>query len=215
MGWVSTVGAALATQFASVQPIDLIGKTMGGFAIVAYIGLALGSMSSNIYSGSLAALTFDVPLKRWASALLIGGVSIVISLCLASETKAVDFLQNFLLFLVYWVMPWFGIQLVEFYVNGRNRVDDVLDFYRPRGAMGGIRWAGLGSFLVGIAVSIPFMASALYTGPIGHALKGADLSYFVSAIVAGGLYFICTARGRRGTAVPTAGESIIVDGRSQ
>lgn len=97
-----------------------------------------------------------MPLKRWTSAILIGGVSIVLSFIFSSEGRAVDFLQNFLLFLVYWVMPWFGVQAVEFYINKRVRIDNVLDFYRP----------------------------------IGHALKGADLSYFVSAIVAGGLYYL-------------------------
>ncbi|MFB5189272.1 purine-cytosine permease family protein [Alicyclobacillus fastidiosus] len=200
IAWVSVVGAALAAGFNGAAPITLIGKTMGWFSVVAYVGLALGSMSSNvlnIYSGSLAALTFGLPLKRWTSAILIGGVSIVLSLIFSSEGKAVDFLQNFLLFLVYWVTPWFGVQAVEFYINKRTRIDNVLDFYRPRGPMAGIRWKGLGSFIIGFVVSIPFMASAIYTGPIGHALKGADISYFVSGIVAGGLYYLFTISERR------------------
>ncbi|MCL6454853.1 MAG: cytosine permease [Alicyclobacillus sp.] len=203
IAWVASVGAALAVGFNNVAPVALIGKTMGWFSVIAYVGLALGSMSSNvlnIYSGSLAALTFGMPLKRWASALLIGGISIIISLIFSSEGKAVDFLQNFLLFLVYWVTPWFAIQAVEFYINRRARVENVLDFYRPHGPLKGVRWSGLGSYIIGIAVSVPFMASAIYTGPIGHALQGADLSYFVSAIVAGGLYLLFTGSERRAAA---------------
>ena len=46
------------------------------------------------------------------------------------------------------------------------------------------------AFLVGILVSVPFMATDLFAGPIGRALNGADLSYFVSFLVAGGIYIV-------------------------
>lgn len=42
IAWVSCVGAALAAGFNNVAPVALIGKTMGWFSIIAYIGLALG-----------------------------------------------------------------------------------------------------------------------------------------------------------------------------
>jgi len=41
-----------------------------------------------------------------------------------------------------------------------------------------------------VAVSVPFMATVLYTGPIGTALGGADISYGVSGIVAGVIYYV-------------------------
>jgi NCS1 family nucleobase:cation symporter-1 len=41
-----------------------------------------------------------------------------------------------------------------------------------------------------VAVSVPFMATVLYTGPIGKALGGADISYGVSGIVAGVIYYV-------------------------
>jgi NCS1 family nucleobase:cation symporter-1 len=200
--WVGIVGAAAAAAFTGVEPVTLIGRLMGSFAIFGYIGLALGSMSANvlnIYSGTLAALTFNVPLKRWMTALLIGGISIILSLTFGSHGKYVTFIHNFLNFLVYWIMPWFGIQLVAFYINAREgrAVRDVLDFYRPHGPMGGIMWKGVLSFIVGILASIPFMVSTFYVGPIGRALGGADVSYFVSFFLAGSVFFVWTAPERR------------------
>ncbi|MBO0828598.1 MAG: hypothetical protein J2P24_12530 [Streptosporangiales bacterium] len=67
--------------------------------------------------------------------------------------------------------------------------------------LGGVKWAGPLSFVLGIVVSIPFMATNLYVGPIGHALDGADLSYFVSFVVAGVAYAIVA---RPATRVVTA-----------
>ncbi|WP_188332291.1 purine-cytosine permease family protein [Alicyclobacillus suci] len=202
IGWVSCIGAVTAARFIHSEPITLIGDTMGGFAVIAYIALALGSISSNvlnIYSASLSALTFDLPLKRWSAALLIGGLSIILSLIFSNEGSATNFIENFLDFLVYWVTPWFAIQSVEFFVNSRRRglQYGAVDFYNPNGPMSGVKWKGLGSFILGVLVSIPFMASALYTGPIGHMLDGADISYFVSFVVAGGVYWIVTTGERR------------------
>jgi NCS1 family nucleobase:cation symporter-1 len=145
----------------------------------------------NIYSGSLSAITFDFPVKRWTMAILIGCISIVLSLIIGYG-KFAGFFQNWLLFLGYWITPWLGIQIVEFFILsdcGKN-YKNFLDFYNKNGPFGAIKYEGLISYLIGIAVSIPFMASAYYTGPIGKAWGGADFSYFVALIVAGGLYYI-------------------------
>ena len=53
----------------------------------------------------------------------------------------------------------------------------------------GSLWRALISFFVGFGASVPFMATILYTGPIGNTLAGTDLSYFVSFIVTGVVYF--------------------------
>ena len=46
----------------------------------------------------------------------------------------------------------------------------------------------MAAFVLGIVVSIPFMSSAIYTGPVADTLDGADVSYFVSFVVAGIIY---------------------------
>jgi hypothetical protein len=54
--------------------------------------------------------------------------------------------------------------------------------------------AGLAAMIVGVLISVPFVANDFYTGPIGSSLDGADLSYFVSGIVAALLYPVLRAR---------------------
>src|SRR5699024_1500700 len=87
-------------------------------------------------------------------------------------------------------MPWLAILAVAYfkiYRNG-NAFPKFSEFYKPDGAFKGIIWSGMGAFIAGVVVSIPFMANDYFTGPIGDYLNGADLSYFVSGALAAILF---------------------------
>jgi NCS1 family nucleobase:cation symporter-1 len=199
--WVNTLGLAIATFALKGGTIPAVGAVAGGVAPLVYLTLILGAMTANvlnIYSGGLSALAFDLPLKRWTSALLIGAIGLVLAL-LFGGAKFVTFVENFLYLLVYWVLPWLAVLAVDFYLlnAGGRGYPNVIEFYRRSGAFGRIGWRGLGAFAIGIAVSVPFMAAPYYTGAIGQALHGVDLSYFVSFVVAGGLYLLLGRLARR------------------
>jgi NCS1 family nucleobase:cation symporter-1 len=92
--------------------------------------------------------------------------------------------------------------------RGAADYPDIAEFYKRNGAFGTIRWAGLLSFLIGVAVSVPFMATVLYTGPIGRALGGADISYGVSAAVAGAIYYVWAGRLKRSRQAAMVGSAV-------
>ena len=69
------------------------------------------------------------------------------------------------------------------------------------GAYGRYAWRGIIAFLAGLAAMIPFMSLSFYTGPVPTAIGGADLSFFVGLIVAGGLYLLA---GRNAATVEPA-----------
>lgn len=69
---------------------------------------------------------------------------------------------------------------------------------RYGGAFGRVRWPGLVLLLVAIVVSVPFIATVLYTGPMGKSLNGTDVSYGASAIVAGIIYWLWAGHARAG-----------------
>ena len=69
------------------------------------------------------------------------------------------------------------------------------DFYRrrvlvQRDSPPAIDKAASLSFLVGLGVSVPFMSSTLYTGPIAQALHGADLTFYVGFVVSASMYWL-------------------------
>ncbi len=198
--WTNALGALLGTLAVAGGVIPAMRTVAGVGSMVIYAVLVLGSISSNtlnMYSGGMGGLTWGLPLRRTGATLVVGVIGVVLSV-LFGGPQFIKFFQGFLFMLVYWVTPWIAIIAIDFYVFHRQGLayPDPREFYRLNGIFGTMRWTGLAAFACGIAVSIPFMATDWYTGPIGKALGGADLSYIVSFIVAGGIYL---AAGRATT----------------
>jgi nucleobase:cation symporter-1, NCS1 family len=102
----------------------------------------------------------------------------------------------FISFLLYIVIPWSAINLVDYYFVRRGNYD-IQAIFQPNGRYGRVNWRTVVVFLVGIAVEIPFMNASYpqIEGPVASALSGADISWLVGFLVAGGLYYLLTPRG--------------------
>lgn len=189
--WMMVLGAFLV----SISPT---GGALEAFKVVlptALVWLVLISLtitsvthnSVNLYSCSMAGLTWDFPLKRSSTVIVAGFIVCILAVVLGGS----EFLENFSAFLIlmsYFMLPWLAIRLIDFFWKRSHTEAPVEAFYRREGRFGRVRWHGLGAFLIAIAVSIPFMSSSVYSGPIANALKGADISYFVSFAVAAAIY---------------------------
>jgi nucleobase:cation symporter-1, NCS1 family len=197
---VFLLGAAMTTIDPKSDPTSLIGVVTGGFKIPAMLALALGTVAANVmnvYSGGLTALLSGIRVRRWVSAVVIGLAGTVLALWM--RTNFIDKYENYLLLILYLIPAMDAIFLVDFYVARRGRYE-ITDFYDRRGRFGAVNPRGWISYLVGVAVCVPLMSSALYTGPIAKYLDGADLSYIVSMLVAGGLYYLLSRVSVLGTA---------------
>jgi NCS1 family nucleobase:cation symporter-1 len=145
----------------------------------------------NLYSGAMATLTCDVKLPQWVTVIIGGVIGMFIALVFGGD----QFQSNFLLFLhvvSYYITPWVAVLLVDYFViqrAGRNSLP-FENFYTPTGAFGRVNVAGIAAMIAGMVISIPFMANEFYTGPIGSSLDGADVSYFVSGVVAALIYLV-------------------------
>jgi NCS1 family nucleobase:cation symporter-1 len=131
------------------------------------------------------------PIVRFA---YIGGflaVSVLIAL-LASA----DFLSNFKNFVLTLLMvftPWSAINLVDYYLVSKERVD-IPALYSPDGRYGRWNVVALASYAIGILAQIPFLAQSLYTGPITKALGGADVSWIVGLVLTAAVYYPWASR---------------------
>ncbi len=178
--WLEILGALTATLGTHSGPMDFFAKLMGVFTIPALITVILSIFPVNamaIYSGGLAALAMGIPMKRWTSAIVCGGIGAL--LVSFGGGHLADTYKNFLLLLSYWIAPWLGVILCDFY------------YYRTAPAEDNTTntLAGITAFMVGIIVSIPFMSSILYVGPIAEKYLGhADISYFLSLAISALVY---------------------------
>jgi nucleobase:cation symporter-1, NCS1 family len=182
--WLQVLGAAVATIGLTLAPIDLVVRVMGDFWVPALVAVVIGTIAANalnIYTGALSLLTLDVPIKRWVSVLAVGVIGTALAAYGAHGLSSKY--ENFLLLVSYWIGPWLGIVLVDFGLRRGGRAS-------WGAANRAVHWPGVAAFLAGLAVSVPFMNSTLYAGPLAHRLSGADIAYYVGMGVAAVVYYV-------------------------
>jgi NCS1 family nucleobase:cation symporter-1 len=163
---------------------------MADVVFVTVILICIAGCVMNAYSGVMSAISWGLPLERRVASVAFCVVGTVLALVF-SGPRFEPALEKFLYLVVYFVTPWLSLVLVNWLLRSRKYggFPSLNVFYDPHGELGGVKWAGIAALLIGVGVSVPFMATSLYTGPLGHALDGADISYVVSAVVAAAIYY--------------------------
>ena len=179
--WLELVGALVGVLAgASANPIAALHRVTGGLGDISVVAIILGGTAAdalNIYSNSLSAGALDIKIPRWMLAVVASFIGLGLSIAGSGAFEA--YYDNFLLLLGYWMTPWMGVMFAALYLKH-------ISGFRPDA----VQWRGLISFLVGLAVSIPFMNSTLFEGPVAKSLGGADLTFYVGFLVAFFLYWL-------------------------
>ncbi|MCE2563271.1 cytosine permease [Komagataeibacter sp. FNDCF1] len=193
------LGVILGAEAPSVDVLTTFSTGLGVFShpIVVLLTLTLACNAAiDVYGGMLVGITLVhtfLPGWRPGQRARIGFcVLLAFSGILAAAGTASTFLHsymNFLFLMLYILIPWSAINLVDYYMIRRGEYD-VKSFFQPDGGVYGyFNTRALFAYLVGIIVQIPFVVSDLYTGPVAKMLGGADLSWFVGLAVVCPLYF--------------------------
>ncbi|WP_020662047.1 purine-cytosine permease family protein [Amycolatopsis benzoatilytica] len=209
--WLIGLGSYLGTAYPKLSPVRAViiaGDTVFhgfGMLVAIYSVLGLVAVSAvNLYTASITLLSMADSIralrptraKRIAAVAAGGGAGLL--LALFAPGQFLDNFHNFLLLLLYFMIPWTAVNLVDYYLLRRGEYD-VGDLLRRYGGQYG-RWsaAGLTAYLAGFAVMVPFFSvPGLYVGPVAEALGEADLSAFVGLGVSAGLYVALARRARR------------------
>jgi NCS1 family nucleobase:cation symporter-1 len=186
------VGLAMLTH--GIAPLVLI---------VFSVGIAAAN-AMNLYCGALSTLTFGQTLiPRWRPGARARTITVVVlfGLSLAGALLGKDsFLDNytdFILLLLYVLVPWTAINLVDYYLL-RHGHYDVPSFLRQDGGIyGRVNAVAVQCYLLGILVQLPLVATPLYTGPLARAMGGVDVSWIVGLAVTGPGYYWLAKRSRR------------------
>ncbi len=196
---VGTVAAAsspgLNVAAAMQRAADVI---VPGLGAVLLLGALLGLVTIsalNFYGASLTLLsvadTFGAASsgigRRMASLLVAAALATAIAL--RSSSDFVTRFGDLLALLLYLFTPWTAINLVDFYLVRRAHYS-IREIFNADGMYGRWNWRGLTAYGLGFAVMVPFFSTGMYTGPIAHALGGADLAMLVGLPVAAGAYYL-------------------------
>jgi nucleobase:cation symporter-1, NCS1 family len=195
-----TVGLSISDR----NVVDGLTRLTGGISPLVVIVLSIGIAATNamnLYCGALSTMTvLQTIFPRWSGKALARAIT-AIALCGISFAMAVfgqrNFLEaytNFILLLLYVLVPWTSINLVDYYLICHGRYDVDSFFCRDGGIYGRVSTAAIFSYLFGIAVQLPFVATDLYTGPVARSLGGADISWIVGLVSTCVIYYAARRR---------------------
>ena len=216
---VMIIGALIPTLLGGAGSLSDLTDTMPT-VVLWFVALMffLGSIDAcviNLYGPALCLVTIGQTFK--ANWLPKGPTRAVISavFCGLAAFLATVFAQNFLveysnfiLFLLYFLIPWSVINLVDYYVIHKGNYD-VDSFFKPGGGIYGLfNWPAVIAYVLGVLIQIPFMATAFYTGPIAVSLGGVDTAWIVGTIATLAIYLLLAKRSGRGAVAPDASVSV-------
>ncbi|MGW5781046.1 purine-cytosine permease family protein [Streptomyces sp. NPDC003863] len=206
--WAMTLGAltaAVAGKAFLTDQVGFLGDLAGPavLALLVYLVIVVGKLTVNClnaYGGFMSILTtvtaFDGRSRistAARAAYIVGFTAVSIGIALAASADFLNNFKNFVLLILMVFTPWSAINLVDYYLVSRERVD-IPALYDPAGRYGRWNVTALTCYVVGVAVQIPFLATKLYTGAITKKLDGADISWIVGLAVTAALYWVWVRR---------------------
>ncbi|MFE5873502.1 purine-cytosine permease family protein [Streptomyces roseifaciens] len=200
--WAMSLGALIAAvageSFLSDQ-VGFVGELAGPAAVgfLIYLVVLVGKLTVNClnaYGGFMSILTtvtaFDgrsgiTPAARALYVTAFTAAATVVAV--AASADFLDHFKNFVLLLLMVFTPWSAINLTDYYLVSRERVD-IPALYDPDGRYGRWNVPALSSYVLGVLAQVPFLAQKLYTGPLADRLGGADVSWIVGLVFTAAVY---------------------------
>ncbi len=213
---------AVSLNAGDVEIVGSLGALLQPWTLIIVGIFCLGVAASNamnLYCGVLCTLTIGqtfkpswLPRAKTRSIAAIILFVVAVSIALFARDNFILFYTNFLSFLMYVLVPWTAINLVDYYLlrHGEYRVEDF--FKRDGGVYGRFNWVAIGSYIAGAAIQVPFSATAIYTGPLAAALGGVDISWIVGLVVVAPLYYVAArVFGKKTEAAPFPSSALAAD----
>ncbi|MEO7234876.1 MAG: cytosine permease, partial [Lapillicoccus sp.] len=205
---LETAGAAVVSAGqTALDPsafTNLLPGWLGGLTLLAVVLGAISANALNVYSGSLSFVAAGVPLRthraRAAVAAALGVVGFFVAWAGLDNSATYE---GFLLVIAYWVAPWLGVVLVDWWLRRRHDDADIDALVVDRGYR---NIAGPIAMGVAMLVSIVlFSNQQKYVGSVPSAVpEVGDLTAPVGFVLAVVLYLVVVR-----IAPPSRGRSLV------
>jgi NCS1 family nucleobase:cation symporter-1 len=115
-------------------------------------------------------------------------VSTVLSI--AASSSLLSTFSNITTFLLYLLVPWTAINLMDYFVIRRGSYQ-IAELLKWNGVYGTLRPKAVAIYLLAIAIQIPFVNSSLYEGYLArHVFGGADIAWIVGLAFSAVAYWV-------------------------
>ncbi len=190
-GLIASLWAEIAGVFVAILSLNPSGNpaidlytVLGKNGILGLFAIFLGGIAAdaiNLYSNSITLQSIGIKMKRITA--IIMGIVIAFFLSIFMYSHFFSYYEDFLFILDYWITPWIGIMIADFFIINKNQKFDLKN-------IPGFNKPGIVSYFLSLIISIPFMdPGVVYEGTISKLfLGGVDISYYISFIIAIILY---------------------------
>ncbi|GGU55494.1 transporter membrane subunit [Pseudomonas laurentiana] len=198
--WLMSLGAFLASALPSPDAIGSVREVgnqfipgLGTFTVLISIPALVGIMAVNCYGAMLTSISAIDSFRKVTPSLKIRvtGIAIIAAVvfivALAIPESYLGSFNTFILLMLYFLVPWTAVNLVDFY-GVRKGHYVISEIFNPNGIYGAWGKAGLSAYGIGLLAMVPFMSLSFYTGPAAVALGGADIAFAVGLLVTGVTY---------------------------
>jgi len=201
--WLFAIGAWLATHLRSRDALlalqqtgNLVLRGFGSTLAAVSIAALVAGMGSAVYSAMLVFVTTADSLRpvrptrslRVVVILAMTAMWIVVAILLSGD--AITYVNGMLVMMLYFLMPWTAVNLVDYFFVRRGRYS-LLDLFQAHGIYGAWGARGLIAYAVGFIVSIPFfVVPGVYTGVLAARLSGVDFGWLISGLAAAATYLL-------------------------
>jgi len=201
--WLIAFGAWLATHLGSHDALlalrragDILQPGFGSFLAGISIAALVAGMGATAYSATLVLISTVDSLRavrptRSLRVIVTLGLTVAwIAIAVSLSGDAVTYVNGMLVMMLYFLMPWTAVNLVDYFVVRRGRYS-ILDLFRADGMYGEWGTRGLIAYAVGFAISIPFfVVPNVYTGTLAARFGGVDFGWLVSGVTAAATYLL-------------------------
>jgi len=183
LGLLTASAVHEASPMAVITQLQHQAGPLGPLVLAAIALSSITGNSVNDTTASYSLISAGLRVPRVLAAVVTASLGYLIAVFGAG--RYAELYTNYLVVTLYWIAPWIGIVLTDWYVLGG----------RDRQASDG--WTGAATiFVVSAVLTVAlFSVSDLYTGPVARLLGGADVGYYVGFFGAALAY----AWSRRGT----------------
>ncbi|MCU1635264.1 MAG: cytosine/purine/uracil/thiamine/allantoin permease family protein [Cryobacterium sp.] len=198
--WLMSLGALLASNIPDADAIgavkeigDRLFPGFGTIAVLVSTAALISIMGVNAYGAMLTGTSAVDGFRRIRPTVrlrvigltVVGLATLLIALLIPDDYLGA--FNDFVILMLYFLVPWTAVNLVDFYFVRHGKYA-IAEIFNPRGIYGRWAWRGVVAYLAGFAAMIPLFSTTFYVGPVAEALGGADVSFIVGLVVAGGLY---------------------------
>jgi NCS1 family nucleobase:cation symporter-1 len=168
----------------------------------------------DMYSSGVTLQALGLPAKRWIAVIIDTVICGAVTAVIVFKGNFYSYFAGFLLYIVVWLAPWFGVLMTDYLL--RRRRYDSLSLRSARDGLywrnGGVHWPAIIAQLIGMAAALMWLNAAsapkaiAFTGPLSNhfpGLAGGDFSWALGVIVGSLVYWLLAARGVRREAAAT------------